>query len=196
MELSRAIAKHLNPLLRRLRTIATRGVVKLVDPATMLQELQVAALGDELLDKIEHWESYGFTSSPHEGAEALLLSLGGDRDHTVAVNVADRRYRIKGLESGEVALYTDEGDVIHFKRGNHIYVDAMTKVTVKAPNVDVVASTEILLDTPLVRCTGNIEAAGDITDHTCSVQSVRDTYNGHTHPGDSGGTTGSPNQGM
>ena len=28
------------------------------------------------------------------------------------------------------------------------------------------------------------------------MQGIRDTYNGHNHPGDSGGTTGAPNQGM
>lgn len=162
MELSRMIGRMLQPLQRKLRLLVTRGVVQLVDPSTLLQQLQVSAVGQELLDSIEHWEPYGYTSRPHSGAEALLAAIGGDRDHTVAVNVADRRFRLRSLAAGEVALYTDEGDVIHFKRGNHIYVDAMTKVTVKAPNVDVIASVQILLDTPQTVCTGDLSVDGDV----------------------------------
>lgn len=221
MELRRVIEKSLQPLARRLRTMATRGVVKLVDPSTLMQQLQVAALGDELLDRIEHWEPYGFTSNPHPEAEALLLSLGADRDHTVAVNVADRRFRLKGLASGEVAMATDEGDVIHFKRGNHIYIDSLSKITAKAPNVDVIASVKVLLDTPETEMTGNLTVAGDtdiggnttvagtavvtgalssatsVADPTGTMQSIRITYNGHNHPeNDNGGPTDAPNQQM
>jgi len=53
---------------------------------------------------------------------------------------------------------------------------------------------------PLFRIEGNLEVTGDITDHIDatgqSMAAMRSTYNGHTHPGDSGGTTGTPNQGM
>jgi phage baseplate assembly protein V len=168
VELRRALEKMLQPLQRKLRLMVTRGVVQLVDPSTLLQQLQLKAVGEEVLDNIEHWEPYGYTSRPHPGAEALLLSVGGDRDHTVAVNVADRNFRLKGLQSGEVALYTDEGDVIHFRRGNHIYVDAMTKITAKAPNVDVIASVKVLLSAPLVDITGDLQVGGnaDITGDT------------------------------
>lgn len=204
MELMRQLEKMLSPLYRKLRMLATRGVVQLVDPSTLLQELQIAALGQEVLDNIEHWEPYGFTSNPHPGAEALLLSLGGDRDHTVAVNVADRRFRLTGLASGEVALATDEGDVMHFRRGNQILIDTMgtlvanagTSATITTPLATIVASTKVVFDTPLTQCTGDFDAAGSVSDATGSMQGMRDIYNGHTAPGDSGGTTGTPNQTM
>ncbi len=186
MELGRIIDKALQPLRRKLRLIATRGVVKLVDPARLLQELQVAAVGEELLDAIEHWEPYGYTSNPQPGAEALLLSLGGDRDHAVAVSVADRRFRLKGLQSGEVALYTDEGDVIHFKRSNKILIDSANEITINAANkliantdvaevtattsakvtspvVDVIASSKVTLNTPQTDLTGVLNVTGLIT---------------------------------
>lgn len=178
MELMRIINKVLQPVHRKLRLMVTRGVVQLVDPSTMLQQLQLKAIGGELLDAIEHWEPYGYTSRPHPGAEALLLSVGGDRDHAVAVSVADRRFRLKNLAKGEVALYTDEGDVIHFKRGNHIYIDALSKITAKASNVDIIASTQanvtsplvnviastkITLDAPTTELTGVLNVAGLIT---------------------------------
>lgn len=205
---ARAVQRLLAPLKRRVQLLATRAVVRLVDPAAMLQQLQAEALAHEVLDQVEHWEPYGYTCRPHPGAEALLLSLGGRRAHTIALNVADRRFRMKNLAPGEVALYTDEGDVIHFKRGQHIYIDAGAKVTAKAPNVEVIAGTRVLLDTPETEITGNLTVGGtaavqgalssatSISDPTGSMQGMRDTYNGHTHPGDSGGTTGAPNEGM
>lgn len=188
MELGRLIEKALAPLQRKLRLMATRAIVRMVDPGALLQQLQVAAVGGELLDNIEHWEPYGFTSNPQPGAEALLLSLGGDRDHAVVVNVADRRFRLRNTAPGEVALFTDEGDVIHFKRGNHIYIDSANQVTVKAAN-------KVLIDAPLAEFTGNIEAAGHVRDGVGTMQQIRDIYNGHTHP-ENDSTTSAPNESM
>ncbi len=118
------------------------------------------------------------------GAEAITLSVGGHRSHTVVINVDDRRYRLKGLKGGEVALYTDEGDFIHFQRGR------IAKLKV---------GKELILDTPLVRALGKIKAADDILDQTASdnvrtVREMREVYNGHNHPESGGGTTGNPNQ--
>ena len=45
--------------------------------------------------------------------------------------------------------------------------------------------------------TGNITSNGQIADlggTRGTLSQLRDTYNSHTHPGDSGGTTGTPNQ--
>ncbi|RNM16923.1 phage baseplate assembly protein V, partial [Dickeya undicola] len=36
----------------------------------------------------------------------------------------------------------------------------------------------------------------EITDKTSTLSHVRDIYDSHNHPGDSGGTTGAPNQSM
>lgn len=194
----RGINRLLAPLKRRVQLLVTRSVVRLVDPAAMLQQLQVEALANEVLDQVEHWEPYGYTSRPHPGAEALLLSLGGRRGHTVAVNVADRRFRLKNLKPGEVALYDDLGNVIVFER-DQVRVEAVQHIDVTAPTCHITATTthdgNVTINGNVV-VDGNITASGDITDGVGSMQGMRDTYNGHNHPGDSGGTTGSPNQGM
>lgn len=79
-------------------------------------------------------------------------------------------------------------------------VNAETSVTVTSPEVTIAASVQVTLDTPLVEVSGQIQAAGDITDNSAGTGStmagMRGTYNGHNHPGDSGGTTGTPNQQM
>jgi phage baseplate assembly protein V len=150
------------PIMRRIKLLVTRAVVKLVDPEQLMQELQVEALAGEVLDGVEHFEPYGFTSHPLAGAEVLLLSAGGRRAHALAGIVADRRYRLKSLAAGEVALYTDEGDVIHFKRGRTIEVTAGTKVKVTAPTVEVVASSKVTITSPLTEMSQNVTVGGTL----------------------------------
>ncbi len=175
----RLIARMLAPVARSVGNMLARGTVVLANAATKMQSLQVRILDGEAKDAIEHFEPYGYTSRPHAGAEALLQFFGGDRSHGVAFMVADRRYRLTGLESGEVALYDDLGTKIVLKRGNVIEVTAATKVR---------------MITPLLEVTGEIKDRCDADGVT--MEGMRNTYNSHTHPGDSGGTTGVPNQGM
>ncbi|MGP9664047.1 phage baseplate assembly protein V [Halomonas sp. AOP22-C1-8] len=192
----RETTKLLSPLWRRLRLLISRAVVTRTDSAKGLQILQLDLLRDETRE-VEHIEPYGFTARPLQGAEAIAAAVGGARGHLVALLATDRRYRKKGLAEGEVALYTDEGDELVFKRGRIVRLNAGSAVEVTAPKVTITASTSITLATPDVFATGNIKAQGDISDSTGSMQGMRDTYNGHDHDeNDSSGPTEAPNQEM
>lgn len=189
-----AFRRLTEPLRRRIKVLFTRALGSLVDPATLMQTLQVEALAGEVLDGVEHFEPYGFTSNPLPGFEALLAALGGDRAHTVCVIAADRRYRKKNLASGEVALYTDEGDYILLKRGRIIEVFSGTKVKVTAPEAEIIASTKVTLTTPLAEVSGNVTVGGtlvatgaissavSIADPSGTLAEARGYYNSHTHP--------------
>lgn len=218
------------PLARRVRLLVGRGILRLVNDGLKLQGVQVSLLADEVHDNVERFQEYGFTSHPHPGAEAIALSVGGSRDHAVVISIDDRRYRLKGLGAGEVALYDDQGQVIRLKRGKEIHAygcdrltaDVAVETVVTCPLIRAVAATKVVLDTPLVEATGNVHVAGGITcagtygdsggkivtpgdiestggevrDQVRAMGEDRQIYNGHTHPGDSGGTTGTPDQGM
>ena len=99
-----------------------RASVLMVDASTKMQTAQAVVFADDVRDKIEHFEPYGFTSCPQDcpengkGAEGIVLDLDGNSDHSVLLVVADRRYRLTGLEKGEVALHDDQGQRVHFKR--------------------------------------------------------------------------------
>ncbi|MCW8918904.1 MAG: phage baseplate assembly protein V [Gammaproteobacteria bacterium] len=152
MTMQRLISAALRPIRTRLRQVITRAVVVLVDDALKMQALQIRGLDGEPLDNVEHWQPYGFTCHPHEGAEALVLSVGADRSHPVVVAVGDRRYRLKDMAGGEVAVYTDEdqnsGHRIHLKRGKEIHlisggssiVITPAGITLTAPAVEFVKS--------------------------------------------------------
>ena len=136
-----------------LANILARGVVALGNSASKLQSLQLRLLAGEVKDNMEHLEPYGFTACPLAGAEALAGFIGGDRSHGVVIVVADRRFRLQGLKPGEVALYTDEGDKFHFKRGRVIDLETVT--------LNIKASDSVNFDTPLITSTGRIESDGD-----------------------------------
>ncbi len=158
-----AIQKLLAPIRRRITGLVSRAVVSLVNDSLKLQGVQLQVLADETLDGVERFQEYGFTSVPLAGAEAILLCVGGNRDHPLIVAIDDRRYRKKDLQPGEVAIYTDEGDVIHFKRGRTIEITAGTKVKVTAPDVEVIAATKVTVTSPLVTMSGELQVTGKIT---------------------------------
>ena len=136
-----------------LTRLLARGTVVLANSASKLQSLQMRLTAGEVNDDLEHFEPYGFTSNPLPGAEGVVTFLGGDRSHAIALVVADRRYRLQSLASGEVAIYTDEGDKIHFKRGRIIDIETAT--------LNIRASSAVNIDTPTLSQSGKIVSQGD-----------------------------------
>lgn len=189
------LQRVLGPLNRRISNMIARAVVRLVSDDTKLQSLQVSLLAETTRDGAERFQQYGFTSHPHVGAEAIVLFPFGNRDHPIVIAVDDRRYRKTGLEPGETALYTDEGDFILMKRGRIVQVVAGAKLDVTAPEVVVAASSKIRFETPLLECTGEIKDRCDADGR--SMSEMRETYNDHVHPeNDSGGPTDAPTEAM
>lgn len=129
-----------------------RGVVAMVNAGSKMQGLQLRLTAGEVKGGVEHFEPYGYTSHPLPGAEALVVFVGGDRSHGVAIVVGDRQFRLQGLEPGEVALYSDEGDTLIFKRGR--------KVELNTGSFVVNATEQILLNAPEVRASEKLSAGG------------------------------------
>lgn len=122
-----SLNRLLAPLKTRIANMVARSVVQLVDDSTRMQMLQIGALAGETREGVERFQNYGFTSVPLEGAEALVLFVGGRRDHGMAVAVDDRRHRMKGLEKGEVAIYSKFGSSIVLRKNGDIELTAATK---------------------------------------------------------------------
>ena len=188
----RDVLKMLEPLRRRLRLIFTRSIVVTVNDAEGRQILQVKGLPGEVLDGIERFQNYGFTSVPLNGAEAILGFIGGSRSHGVAAAVDDRRHRKKGMQPGEVAVYTDEGDSIHFKRGRIIAVEAGIEIDVNAPIIKLTGDAEVSLEGAAIKLdgTGTVDISGAaVTIGPVSTVDGR-LFLAHTHSGvRSGGDT-------
>lgn len=160
------LLKLLRPLKVLISNMVSRGVVSRVDDAKKMQLVQVGLLADETRDDVERVQNYGFTSVPLEGAETVVLFVGGRRDHGLAVAVDDRRYRLTGLADGEVAVYDQTG----------------SKIVLKA-NGDV----EIVPSSGFVIVTGDVQADGvSLKAHTHAAGTLTNSGGSVT------GTTGGP----
>ena len=179
---------------RTLQNLLARAVATGLNTASKCQMLQVELMPGEPKENVEHLEPYGFTSAPLTGAEGFALFPDGDRSHGVILMVADRRYRIKGLQVGEVAIYTDEGDSITLKRGKTMVLQT-DNLEANTKTCAFNASEKITLNSPLVEATKDVKAGGDMSDKKSSMQGLRDTYNAHDHD-ETDSVTHQPNQQM
>lgn len=157
-----AFNRLLAPLKRQVANLLMKGVVTLVDDGPGLQRLQARLLGMPI-GEVDHYQPYGLAFHPLPGALGLFVSLGGSRSHTVAAVVTDPRHRPQGLQPGEVVLYTDEGDVIAFRRGSQIEVTSLAKVTVSAPEVVITATTSVSVEATSIALAGAVAITGSAT---------------------------------
>ncbi|MNU43026.1 Bacteriophage Mu Gp45 protein [compost metagenome] len=155
-----------------LRNVVVRGVVAAVDAGRKLQAIQVRLMAGEVKGNVEQFEPYGFSSHPHPGAEAVVAFIGGDRSHGVALCVADRRYRLVGLEEGEVAIFSDEGDSVVLKRGRVVEITTET-FRLNAKRCELNAPEGIALNTTHVQASGDIGAGGDMRAGSTSLRNHR-----------------------
>jgi phage baseplate assembly protein V len=143
MEIRRLLA----PIKRSIRLIVSKAIVRAIYDGDEegLQKMQISILKDELRDRVDRFQNYGFSSFPHTGADAAVVFPGGSRDRGIILAVDDRRYRIKSLKAGEVAIYTDEKDHIILKRGNKIELKTKT-FHINADDLCRISAANILLE--------------------------------------------------
>lgn len=142
----------------RLDDVLARGTVSAADGSKKMRTVQVRLLADEVRDDLEHVEPYGFTSEPLDDAqpEAFAAFFGGDRSHGIVFCVADRRFRLKCLKPGEVALYDDVGQKIHLTRdGIEVETPGWLRATVSGAATIKAASVQI--DSPSTTITGDVK---------------------------------------
>lgn len=118
------------------------------------------------------FQDYGVTSVPLVGSEGIALQIGGSQSRLAIINVDDPRHRPTNLAPGEVQIYTDEGLVLHAKRGrivelagNAIAIDA------ESGNADINASGAVNIGGTTVVITGTITLEGKAwATHTHSAE--------------------------
>ena len=145
--------RAIHPLKVTVQLLTGKAVIMKVDDTQDIQQVQVSALAEETLDKIARVQNFGFSSNPPIGSEAIIVALGGMRENVVVITADNRAVRIKNLASGESAVYTDDGTIIHLKKGGLIDVKAATKVLVTCPEVEITGNTKI---------GGNLQVVGNV----------------------------------
>lgn len=171
----RDLNKLTQPQARKLRLLASRGIVTLVDAAGPYPRVQVQPNVGALLNNVRLFEPYGFFAHPHEGGEVLCLSIGGNRSHTVAVMVADGRYRPADVQPGESGLYDHRGCEISIRDGALHITGVDIPVIVNGHTVQVTATDAISLQAPTINTQGDINHTGGW------IVNGHDLGEGHAH---------------
>ena len=166
-----ALNKLTEGMRAKVQLMVGRAILSVVSDSAAIQTVQARMLADEVLDEVERIQQYGFTSVPLPGAEGVVVFVGGNRDHGLVIATDDRRYRIKGLPGGEVAIYDDLEQKVHLTRTG-IVVQSVGTVRIEASALE---------------CTGDILDNCDGAGRT--MASMRSIYNSHTHPGVTGAPT-------
>ena len=148
-----------------------RGFIKRVRVAGARVLLDGEGLGGDVRDALLLQE-YGFASVPHPDSEGVFLQMGPDASLTIATD--DGRYRLQAMAEGEVALYTDEGDYVHLKRGG----------------IEVHSAGTILIDG------GDVHLGDGAAEKLIRGNQFASLYNTHTHTDPVSGTTSIPIQQM
>lgn len=129
---------------------------------------------------------------PRPGEQVLVLAPSGDLEQAVALpSIYRDKYPAPGNSKyQDVTTYPDGSTVSYDTRTNtlNVTIGGDGIVNINCKNATVTASTQIKLDTPKVKVTGDVEADGDVKAGTVSLKN-------HTHkqvtPGS--GNSGIPN---
>lgn len=116
----RILEPMIRPLKQRIMMTIARGILESVKDDGGIQLVKVSLLKDEVRDNIERVQNFGFTSNPPKDSEVVAVFVGGNREHGFVIACDSRSKRIKGLDPGESAQYTDDletGSVIKLKKG-------------------------------------------------------------------------------
>ena len=180
----RGLQKLLAPFKRGLQQMVRVANVIKVNDASPIQMIQVETLSGEIIE-VPRIQDYGITSVPLPGAKGVAVAVGGNTNGYVCIKADDKNHRLVGLKAGEVAIYDHQGQMVYLKENGSMHIVSLTQITATVP---------------LFRIEGNLDVTGEIKDRADttgqSMSGMRTAYNDHDHDGDSGGITGTPNQGM
>jgi phage baseplate assembly protein V len=163
---------------------ALRGKLTKLKASKRVQLAQIAGLSGEQFQDAEMFQHAGFRSLPLAGSQMIVIPLNGASAHGVVIASSNGSLHVANMEDGDTAIFNEaEGHFIHLKKGKIIRMEADV--------IELVATQKVLLDTPLVEATANMQAAGNVSDSAGKMAAMRSTFNAHKH-----GTSPAPTQQM
>jgi phage baseplate assembly protein V len=144
-DFERGLARLVDPLTRRVLALAARATLMAAEDRKPVMAAQVKLREDEVLDHVELLQSYGHASAPLPGARCLLISLGGDRSHSVVAIADARMLQPRALAPGETMLWDHLGKMIHLREDGSLHIKA-PKLVIDVDDLVLLASHRYRLD--------------------------------------------------
>ena len=165
-----------------------------------VREVDVAAarIRVELMDEITSWIPWTVKragtvrqwSIPSVGEQLVLLCPEGNIEQAIAIPALyqDNFSAPSDDPNQHLTIYGDGARIGYNDKTHHLYAQLPEE-----GSTELISRGGITI-TGDITLNGNLQATGDIADGKSTLQANRDVFNSHTHTGDSGGTTGTPNQ--
>ncbi len=180
-EIITLFSRLIKPRDDRLNNLSRLGKV-LMMKAGNTQSAQVQTANNEIADNVKFIEAYGFTAKPKQNSECILLNIQGNPGNVVALVIGSRELRFKELNDGEVAMYDDSGNLLHFKNGGIIDLKAPATMNQTAQTINISGTTAVNVNTQTAAVTAktlNVEAdTAAIKAKTATVDAQTTTVNG------------------
>lgn len=117
-----------------------RGVIQLVTEGGQTQVLQIKVSADETHDGVERFQPYGLSSHPVAGTETIVLFIGGNRDHPIALDLRGDASRATAVansqaEAGDVVLYSNGEQFMRMGSNGKIYIDSPDNIHIHSRGV-------------------------------------------------------------
>lgn len=191
------IAAALERVYRRVLMTVGRARVTTVDDTGPAQKLQAKLNQLELPSDILRLAEFGFASNPPAGSDIVVLFLGGNRTDAIGVATSHQTLRMKNLAPGESAQYSEIGQYVYLSAAGIVVEAKGLPVTVNdATTVTINASGDVIMNTPLLKVSGDIIDNYGSNAHT--MAQMRSIYDSHDHGNvqNGGGNTSGPSASM
>lgn len=132
------------------RRIVTRGKVTRARTLGGRVLLDMTMTDGERRRDVELLLPTGVTALPANGADLVVLEVGGNRQHLVAMVADDPNLRITGLAPGEFGMRDAQGQQVIF-RADGIAIEGALKIDVTASGpVNVTATDTVTVEAPRI----------------------------------------------
>lgn len=181
-------------LARRVLNAVGRGRVATSDDSGVVQIIQTRFNDLQTIDGMPYVAHFGYASRPPVGSDVLALFIGGDRSSGVVAGTNHQSSRPTGLAYGESKQYSQIGQYIYLSttgivieaKGLPVTVNDASAVTINCSStVQINSTTSVVLDTPLLKVSGQIQAGGDVLDNagtnSSSMANMRAVHDEHDH---------------
>jgi phage baseplate assembly protein V len=94
-----------------IRTMIRRATLVETDDTGSQQKMMLRGLRGERFENVMRIQSFGDSSVPMPGSEAILLSLGGRSDRPVVLGFEHKDHRPTGYAPGDRVIYDGHGNI-------------------------------------------------------------------------------------
>lgn len=139
------------------RAMIARGVVSAVNDNGALQTLDVQTHDGVLRSGVEVYGPWGLVSVPPDGAETVVLQVGGDPADSIALVASHASARAGGAAPGTIGIADHGGNRMLVLPGGKIEIVSATSLTLSVQGMT------LTVDASGITIVGPVTLSGDLT---------------------------------